>query len=642
MNYNISYEVASIPIFLILIVASISRKLTKGKTNTILLWIIVVSFIAVSVDFISQIINRRLPLDNNGILGVFVCNLIYIPSRHFCNLLYILFFYAATRTWYRIREWWKKLLLILPFAFLLSLYIGNIWLHNMYYVTAKEGYQRGPGVPLVVAPTAFYMVFGLILLFKRKKLLTKSEWWAVASIYILNIVGVLVQAVDETLVIESYFTAITVLFLALYVQKPEKQIDLNTGLSGYVAFKDTMRKIEMTGQKIQVVIACIENADELKKFMGDKPFVSYLHSIDRAVFDYAKKEKLTYELFFEEPGTFYLILDDIKFNPVQGIPEIRETVRKGSGSLYDTGMRVNLKTMIIKFPEEINTVKGVTQLSHSFVRFTSQKILYHAPQIAEQTNYKIEQDFDGIMDRAMKEGTLLIDYMPVWSAKEERIVFGEAAARIEDPDFGEIDEETLISAADARGLSTVLETYVLEQVFSYVGSGGMTKDGFTYITLKLSTMLGMQKSFTDRIWNLRGQYNVHPEQICFAVAETENEEFSAGLSENIKKLLLQGYRISLDGYGNGYLNIKHLSEYKISAVKLDKSIIEEVESDGGKAVLSGTIKMLQGIPLHVVAPGVDDEKTKEMLLEMGCEYMMGKLFKTEAKEEQIEKDNPGR
>nr|MCR4797765.1 EAL domain-containing protein [Lachnospiraceae bacterium] len=121
---------------------------------------------------------------------------------------------------------------------------------------------------------------------------------------------------------------------------------------------------------------------------------------------------------------------------------------------------------------------------------------------------------------------------------------------------------------------------------------------------------------------------VHPEQICFTFTEIGDRDSGDGLMDNIKKLSLQGYGIALDGYGNGKLNlnIRRISGISIKFVRLDKILIDEMHKEGGKEVLSETISVLKSVPFSVVAPGVDDEKTKVELLEMGCDLMMGDLF----------------
>ena len=96
--------------------------------------------------------------------------------------------------------------------------------------------------------------------------------------------------------------------------------------------------------------------------------------------------------------------------------------------------------------------------------------------------------------------------------------------------------------------------------------------------------------------------------------------------ENINKLSLQGYRLALDGYGRGYTDITHLSRLPVSTIILDEVLINESESERAGTLLRGTIRMLKETDLSVVAPGVFDEETYNMLIGMGCDLMQGQFI----------------
>ncbi len=629
----VSYEIASLPIYIILFVATISRRLTKGRSNKLLLAIIVFSFIAAAGDFLNYAVVWGYPLEPWKVKWVFYWNYVYFIFRYSLTMLYIYFFYSVSQTWFKIKALWKKLLIALPCIIILVMYTANIWLSNLYSVNAETGYQRGDGIVFTAVLGAVYLIYGIVLLVVEKKYMELSEWLSVGSIFAFNILGIIIQGIKANLIIESYFTAISILFLVLYVQKPEQQLDLDTGLPGFYAFRDNMKRTELTGQKVQVVMAFIENADEISEFMGAEPYLRYIRIVERAIAAHARTEKISYEFYFEEPGVFYLVLDDVNYNPVQGIADIRDRVQKETKEMSDTGVRVILKVVAVRFPEEVATADSLIHLRQRFLRYTSQKIFYHAPQIIDQRNYQIERHFDEIYRRAIEEQGLRMVYRPVWSESLKKYVFAETGFSIIDSEFGEIDGDTVTAIARVRGAISVLDKYLLEQVFSFVGSGAMSRNGLDHIVVRLSPALAMQKSFTDQIWNLRSQYNIHAEQICFGFSALGDSGSLEGLLENIKKLALQGYRISLEGYGCGEVNIRRLSELSVSSVTLDRSLVDEIDLPGGEAVLRGTIGMLKSVPLTVVATGVDDEKTKEKLLSMGCDLLMGELFALDHKGE---------
>ncbi|MCR5099283.1 MAG: EAL domain-containing protein, partial [Lachnospiraceae bacterium] len=585
-NMALTFIGVSMPVFLVLIIATVSRRLTKGRSNILFLLILILSLIVAIADFIANLFNEGINLLFTNLSIITVFNYVYFFCRHAVNMLYIFYIYSVTRTWFKIKGVLRKILVALPYICVCVLLIMNPKNHLVFTVTPDTGYERGDGILLIYGLAAVYLVFGMYLILSRKKLLRLSEWLSLSAIYFLNIIGVGIQFVREDLIVESFFTAITLLFVVLYVQKPEIQIDLNTGLPGYFAFRDEMKKIETSGQRVQVIIASITNSDELRRYLGEKGFFDYIYAFGRTISLFGKREKLHFEYYYEDPGNIYVILEEMDYNPVQAIPQIRDSFRKNN-PIADVGVRVDLKAVSIMFPQDIPTAAEIITFGHNFTRFAGSKIFYHAPQIFDRREYQIRMRLDEILKRGISQGRIRLGFDPIWSVKEDRAEFAEVSAAIDDQEFGLIDEDTLEVAAGAGGSLTIFEEKVLEQVFSYVGTGSMVHDGFSYVVLKLSAGLAMQKSFTDLIWNLRGKYGVHPEHICFAFRESVYNTMGENYEENINKLSIQGYRLALDGYGRGYTDITHLSLLPVSTIILDGVLVNEAESEKAATLLRG-------------------------------------------------------
>ncbi len=627
MADNIIYfEIASLPIFIILLLATFLRKMVKGRANVLLLAIIAFGFTAAFFDAIGNVVGKYFTINTVGAVVITISNYIYFFARCGMNAIYTFYLFAVTRSWYQIKAFWKKVLILIPFILSVVLLFLNTQNHNIFYVTKENGYIRGDHILTVYGLAAIYMIFGIIYLIMKRNLLSMSEWLSIATLYIFNIVGVVIQYVNPHLLVECYFSSVTLLCVVIFVQKPERKVDMNTSLPGYIAYREELGKIEATGQSVQVIIITMTNATELNKYLGDKAYFEYIHTMHRAISSFAKKDNVSFDFFFDAPGNFYIIVEDLEYNPAQAIADIRREVRVISGNVFASGIKPDLKIVSVIFPNDIDNVNELLRFGNSFVRFTGGKVFSHAVQVINQRNYQIEARIDEILNRAIDNQKLEISLVPVWSVATEKKLFVEAVPRICDDIFGTIDGDTLKEALKARGTYVIFEEYVLERVFAYAGSGSLAKTGMSYVVISLSDSIGMQTNFTDRIWNLRSKYDVHPEQICFAIKETGSNIIGKAFYENIRKLSLQGYRIALDGYGNGYSNIQRIAELPISSVRIDDAMISAVSSGGGRAVLSGTIKMLASIPLAVVAGNVDDEETKNALFNMGCMLMQGRYF----------------
>lgn len=633
-NKELYLDIAAIPIYIIIWYTTIYRKMTKGRSNVLFLWLTAIAFFTDVSDLISGICANSFPLSNTQMALIKVMEYVYFIMRNGTNIAYLFFVFSVTRTWCHINTFWKKLLLMMPFLGALVLLASNEMTSAVFTVTPDAGYVRGEYIMFMYMLAFSYLLAGMICLLLCRPILDLGVWLSLSAMYLLNLLAVGIQFMNPGMLLECYFTSITLLFVVLFVQRPEKQVDVGTGLLSYRAFCEEIGKIKITGQDVQIIFISIKNADEMNQYLGDKAYSAYIYSIEEAIAGYSKKEKLTYELYFEQPGNFCIIMEDMEYSPVQTIPDIRDRVRSVSKNVVETGARPDVKIVTVKFPKEINDIEELLRFGHNFVRFANVDRIYsRASAILKQKAYQVETHIDEILNRAMGKGKLRISYQPIWSVKEKRFISAEAVVQLDDEVYGEIDTDILISAAEDRGLIIRLGNYLMDQVFSFVGEDNLSLYGYLYIDINLSLVQCMQMNLPDQIWELREKYGVHPEQICFAIKESMYENMSGVLDENLKKLSVQGYRLALDGYGKGYSNMQRILELPIQSVRLDKSLILGASSEGGRALLKGNIRMLQNIPLEVVAQGADDESTAKMLLDMGCGMIQGQYFVDRQKNE---------
>ncbi len=101
--------------------------------------------------------------------------------------------------------------------------------------------------------------------------------------------------------------------------------------------------------------------------------------------------------------------------------------------------------------------------------------------------------------------------------------------------------------------------------------------------------------------------------------------------ENSMKTLpaIRAYGVSLaiDDFGTGYSSLGYLKQFPIDTLKIDKSFIDEVETDAGSAeICSSIIRMARSLSLKVVAEGVENESQLSYLRANGCDLAQGYLL----------------
>ena len=562
------------------------------------------------------------PLDEASQKIVLVTEYLYFVTRNGTNMLYFFFMFAVTRTWYRINALWKKVLLLLPYAGVIVMLVLNEGTHYVFTVTADAGYARGEYILVLYAFAAFYLVAGMICLVTCRRAMDLGTLLALSAMYVLNVIAVAIQLLYSQMLIECYFTSISLLFIVLFVQRPEKQVDLSTGLPGYQGFREEIGKIKVAGQNIQIIIVSILNAYDISRYMGEEAFVGYIHGIEAQIRSYAKRDRLSCELYYEQPGTFYVILEDTTYNPVQAIPEIRENIQTYLGEAANAGVRADARIITIQYPKDVSDLDELFNFGHDFTRFADVDRLYsHADKIIAQKAYQIETHFNEILDRAIGQDSFTISYQPIWSTKQGKYLAADAILELTDEQYGKLDMSVMMDVAEKKGLGIRLGNYLMERVFMDVRDKKLTE--YEYIHIPLSTVEYMQLDLTDRIWKLREKYGIHPEQVCFSFKESVYENISEVLNENLNRLSAQGYKLMLDGFGKGYSNMEKVLEFPIMAVRLDKGMILSSLNHKRRVIIKGIISMLSEVPLTVIAQGADDDETLQILMDVGCEMIEG-------------------
>jgi EAL domain-containing protein (putative c-di-GMP-specific phosphodiesterase class I) len=90
-----------------------------------------------------------------------------------------------------------------------------------------------------------------------------------------------------------------------------------------------------------------------------------------------------------------------------------------------------------------------------------------------------------------------------------------------------------------------------------------------------------------------------------------------------------GLVVSVDDFGAGFTSLAYLSRLAVGELKLDRSFINELASSGDDrnlALVRSTIDLAHALGLRVVAEGVEDEASLELLGELACDLAQGYLI----------------
>jgi len=85
-----------------------------------------------------------------------------------------------------------------------------------------------------------------------------------------------------------------------------------------------------------------------------------------------------------------------------------------------------------------------------------------------------------------------------------------------------------------------------------------------------------------------------------------------------------GLRVSVDDFGTGHSSLAYLKELPVDEVKIDKAFIQHLANDPtDRAIVRAIIGLAHELDLLVVAEGVEDRATWDVLQQAGCDIVQG-------------------
>jgi EAL domain-containing protein (putative c-di-GMP-specific phosphodiesterase class I) len=101
-----------------------------------------------------------------------------------------------------------------------------------------------------------------------------------------------------------------------------------------------------------------------------------------------------------------------------------------------------------------------------------------------------------------------------------------------------------------------------------------------------------------------------------------------------------GVRIVFDDFGTGYASLSYLKKFPLDGLKIDRSFVMDLLADSDDAaIVSSTVGLSKQLGLSVIAEGIENRATADLLVSMGCEegqgYFFGKPMPAQALESQF-------
>lgn len=116
-------------------------------------------------------------------------------------------------------------------------------------------------------------------------------------------------------------------------------------------------------------------------------------------------------------------------------------------------------------------------------------------------------------------------------------------------------------------------------------------------------------------------------RLVLEITETATVSDMSGAVARLAELKSLGVRIALDDFGTGYSPLTHLRSFPVDILKIDRSFVRNVASSADdRAIVGGVITIAHDLGLMTVAEGIEDDRQRDVMAELGCDSGQGYLW----------------
>ena len=235
-------------------------------------------------------------------------------------------------------------------------------------------------------------------------------------------------------------------------------------------------------------------------------------------------------------------------------------------------------------------------------------------------------DTEKALTAAVQRGVFALAFQPQMSLVTGELCGAEALLRWNHPREGVRLPGTFIPIAERTGLVAEIGDWVTAEVAATLGTwhGDGHSEG---VSFNISPRQLDRPEFFHRLRHTFADSEVPLNMIELEFTESAAMEVSAAVLDEIAALRRDGARIAIDDFGTGYSNIARLRSMPLDRVKLDPSLIVDIEtSEKARVVVQAVIQLIKGVDCEVVAEAVETVAQADILRTMGCDTVQGYVF----------------
>jgi diguanylate cyclase (GGDEF)-like protein len=215
-----------------------------------------------------------------------------------------------------------------------------------------------------------------------------------------------------------------------------------------------------------------------------------------------------------------------------------------------------------------------------------------------------------------------LHFQPQWELASDRMIGGETLLRWSSRDGTPVPPPEVLAMAQRAGVLHLLTRRILNAAMRE--AAGWDQASPRHLAVNLTTEDLQMGELPGHIREQLTAWGLAPAMLELEITENDMMADPERARRVLGELRLLGVRIAIDDYGTGYSSLAYLRGLPVDVLKIDKSFVMDLAaSPDNQSIVRSTVELGHNLGLTVVAEGVEDADSLELLRHYGCDRAQG-------------------